>query len=83
MPAIANQYKSRPGTVPVVDDLPCILLLLLPTVLPLTTQGIPISLSLVYIEVAARLGLPMAGVNLPAHFMIRPQVRKRRMYIFE
>jgi regulator of sirC expression with transglutaminase-like and TPR domain len=26
-------------------------------------------------EVAARLGLKMAGVNLPAHFMIRPQVR--------
>jgi hypothetical protein len=32
------------------------------------------SLSLVYMEVAARVGLPMAGVNLPAHFMIRPQV---------
>lgn len=39
-----------------------------------TKRGIPISLSLVYMEVAARVGLPMAGVNLPAHFMIRPQV---------
>jgi hypothetical protein len=39
------------------------------------SAGIPISLSIVYMEVAARLGLKMAGVNLPAHFMIRPQVR--------
>jgi len=28
-------------------------------------------------EVAARVGLPMAGVNLPAHFMIRPQVGRQ------
>lgn len=35
----------------------------------------PCSLSLVYMEVAERVGLPMAGVNLPAHFMIRPKVR--------
>lgn len=41
------------------------------------TAGIPISLSLVYLEVASRVGLKMAGVNLPAHFMIRPQVRYR------
>ena len=33
--------------------------------------GIPISLSLVYLAVADRLGLVMAGVNLPAHFVIR------------
>lgn len=33
--------------------------------------GIPISLSLVYLAVADRLGLAMAGVNLPAHFVVR------------
>jgi hypothetical protein len=43
--------------------------------LAVLAAGIPISLSIVYMEVAARLGLKMAGVNLPAHFMIRPQVR--------
>eukprot|EP00775_Hariotina_reticulata_P007886 gene7886-8082_t len=39
-----------------------------------TKKGIPISLSIVYMEVAALVGLPMGGVNLPAHFMIKPLV---------
>jgi regulator of sirC expression with transglutaminase-like and TPR domain len=34
--------------------------------------GIPITLSLVYMEVAKRLGLPMVGVNIPGHFFITP-----------
>src|SRR4029078_13632159 len=33
--------------------------------------GIPITLSLVYQAVAERLGLAMAGVILPLHFMLR------------
>jgi regulator of sirC expression with transglutaminase-like and TPR domain len=33
--------------------------------------GIPITLSLVYRAVAEQLGLVMAGVNLPLHFMLR------------
>lgn len=33
--------------------------------------GIPISLSVLYWRVAARVGLEVAGVNLPAHFMLR------------
>jgi regulator of sirC expression with transglutaminase-like and TPR domain len=33
--------------------------------------GIPITLSLVYIEVGKRLGLPMVGVGMPGHFLIR------------
>ena len=36
--------------------------------------GIPLTLSLVYMQMAQRAGLPMVGVNLPAHFMIRPAV---------
>jgi regulator of sirC expression with transglutaminase-like and TPR domain len=33
--------------------------------------GIPISLSVIYWAVADRLGLALAGVNLPVHFMLR------------
>jgi regulator of sirC expression with transglutaminase-like and TPR domain len=33
--------------------------------------GIPISLSILYLALAERVGLPMAGVNLPAHFVVR------------
>jgi regulator of sirC expression with transglutaminase-like and TPR domain len=32
--------------------------------------GIPISLSLVYLEIARRLGRPLAGVSLPGHFIV-------------
>jgi regulator of sirC expression with transglutaminase-like and TPR domain len=33
--------------------------------------GIPITLSVLYASIAARAGLTMSGVNLPAHFMLR------------
>ncbi|WP_435010147.1 SirB1 family protein [Tundrisphaera lichenicola] len=33
--------------------------------------GIPISLSILYLAVASRVGLTMAGVNLPVHFLLR------------
>ena len=33
--------------------------------------GIPITLSLVYMEVARRAGMPMEGVNFPGHFLVR------------
>ncbi len=33
--------------------------------------GIPITLSLVYIEVARRAGLAMDGINFPGHFLVR------------
>lgn len=36
--------------------------------------GIPITIALLYTELARRVGFPMVGVNLPAHFMIRPLV---------
>lgn len=35
-------------------------------------QGIPLSLSVVYLEVAKRIGFPMAGVGMPGHFLVRP-----------
>ncbi|WP_295882051.1 SirB1 family protein [uncultured Thiohalocapsa sp.] len=34
-------------------------------------RGIPISLSVLYCEVARRLGLPAHGVSFPAHFLVR------------
>ena len=33
--------------------------------------GIPISLSLVYIEAGKRLGIPLVGVGMPGHFLVR------------
>ncbi len=33
--------------------------------------GIPITLSLVYMEIARRLGRPVAGIGLPGHFVVR------------
>lgn len=36
-----------------------------------TGLGIPISLSLVYILIARRLDLPVYGINLPGHFIIK------------
>ena len=35
--------------------------------------GIPITLSLVFIEVGKRLGIPLAGVGMPGHFLLRHQ----------
>lgn len=32
--------------------------------------GIPITLSIIYLEVGWRLGLPLEGVNFPAHFLV-------------
>lgn len=36
-----------------------------------TGRGIPISLSLVYVAICERLGLPVTGVATPAHFLCR------------
>ena len=41
-------------------------------------KGIPITLSLVYMEVARRAGLHVTGINFPGHFLVRcPDVGKR------
>lgn len=34
--------------------------------------GIPLTMSIVYLDLARSAGLPMVGVNLPAHFVVRP-----------
>jgi regulator of sirC expression with transglutaminase-like and TPR domain len=33
--------------------------------------GIPITLSIVYMEVARRIGFPLAGIGLPGHFLLK------------
>lgn len=43
--------------------------------------GIPITLSIVLMEVSRRLGLPLEGVGLPGHFMVRFPDPTSRLYI--
>ncbi len=43
--------------------------------------GIPITLSLVYLEVGWRLGLPLAGVNFPGHFLVRYEGEALRILV--
>jgi regulator of sirC expression with transglutaminase-like and TPR domain len=34
--------------------------------------GIPITLAVVYLDIARRIGFPMVGIGMPGHFLIRP-----------
>lgn len=43
--------------------------------------GIPITLSLVYLELAKRIGFPMVGVGMPGHFLIRPTVDEMDLFV--
>lgn len=43
--------------------------------------GIPITLSLVYLEVAKRLDFPMVGIGMPGHFLIRPVVDEMQVFV--
>jgi regulator of sirC expression with transglutaminase-like and TPR domain len=42
--------------------------------------GIPITLALLYIEVARRAGLQVEGVNFPGHFLVRCRARRGLAY---
>lgn len=44
-------------------------------------RGIPLTLSLVYLEVARRIDFPMAGVGLPGHFLIRPTLEEMAIFV--
>ena len=37
-------------------------------------RGIPISLSILYIELGQRLGLPLTGVSFPGHFLVKLEI---------
>ncbi|MGI2902436.1 SirB1 family protein [Tolypothrix sp. VBCCA 56010] len=43
--------------------------------------GIPISLALVYLEVARRVDFPMVGVGMPLHFLIRPDIPDMEIFV--
>jgi regulator of sirC expression with transglutaminase-like and TPR domain len=43
--------------------------------------GIPISLSIIYIEVARRIGFPIGGVGLPGHFLVKHTAADRDILI--
>ncbi|MEA5462446.1 SirB1 family protein [Leptothoe sp. PORK10 BA2] len=43
--------------------------------------GIPITLALVYLEVAQRLDFPMVGVGMPGHFLICPTIEEMAVYV--
>jgi len=38
--------------------------------------GIPITLAIVYMEIGRRIGLPLAGVSFPGHFLVRMKLRR-------
>src|SRR5262245_8543944 len=42
--------------------------------------GIPITLALVYMEVARRAGVPIEGINFPGHFLLRCRMKPGRPY---
>jgi regulator of sirC expression with transglutaminase-like and TPR domain len=44
-------------------------------------MGIPITLSLVYLELAKRIDFPMVGIGMPGHFLIRPTVDEMDVFI--
>lgn len=43
--------------------------------------GIPITLSLVYLEVARRIDFPMIGIGMPGHFIIRPDFEDAGIFV--
>ena len=43
--------------------------------------GLPITLSVVYLEIGWRLGLPLHGVGLPGHFIVRCDLPARAWFI--
>ena len=44
-------------------------------------RGIPISLSIVYLEIAKRLRFPMVGIGLPGHFLLRPDFEEVGIFV--
>lgn len=44
-------------------------------------MGMPVSLSILYLLIANRLKLPVYGVNLPSHFIVKYQDEKEELFI--
>ncbi len=43
--------------------------------------GIPITLSVIYLEIAKRINFPMVGIGMPGHFLIRPEFQEAGIYV--
>ncbi|NJL61948.1 MAG: tetratricopeptide repeat protein [Methylacidiphilales bacterium] len=43
--------------------------------------GIPITLAVVYLEIARRIDFPMVGIGMPGHFLIRPDVEDMEIFV--
>lgn len=43
--------------------------------------GIPITLALVYLEIAKRIDFPMLGIGMPGHFLIRPDFEGSEIFV--
>lgn len=43
--------------------------------------GIPITLSIVYLEIAKRIDFPMVGIGMPGHFIIRPNFEEAGIFV--
>ncbi len=43
--------------------------------------GIPITLSLIYLEIAKRINFPMVGIGMPRHFIIRPNFKDAGIFV--
>lgn len=43
--------------------------------------GIPITLSLIYLEIAKRVDFPMVGIGMPGHFLMRPDFQDAGIYV--
>jgi regulator of sirC expression with transglutaminase-like and TPR domain len=43
--------------------------------------GIPITLALVYLEIAKRIDFPMVGIGMPGHFLIRPNFEDSEIFV--
>ena len=46
-----------------------------------TGAGLPIALSVIYMAVAAELGIPLQGIAAPAHFITRLETASRPVYV--
>lgn len=44
-------------------------------------RGIPITLSVIYLAIAKRIGFPMVGIGMPEHFIIRPEFAEVGIFV--
>src|SRR4051812_622501 len=44
-------------------------------------RGIPISLSILYMEIGRKIGLPLEGISFPGHFLVRLALRRSTLVL--